>query len=236
MTLTDKHNSRISIQVGLSGYSFIRYIGSEVYSSGWLAADRIFTCADLQRRYDEVEVGVFTPKFTLVPENFHSPERSVEILSEMVTIEDSDSVHFVPVPEFGAVLVYSNSVGGTLSKVISQTVLKIDGSPSVPRPCVYYMLNHLFGMSEYNKIVAAFADGWLYLLIAQGRTLLLCNCFLSPDFTTAEYFIFLAMKRLQLNPEVSSITFITPLQEEEEMSLYRYFRGVEVMHSRGDGQ
>ena len=91
-------------------------------------------------------------------------------------------------------------------------------------------------MSEYNKIVAAFADGWLYLLIAQGRTLLLCNCFRSPDFTTAEYFIFLAMKRLQLNPEVSSITFITPLQEEEEMSLYRYFRGVEVMHSRGDGQ
>ena len=41
------------------------------------------------------------------------------------------------------------------------------------------------------------------------------------------YNIFLAMKKLQLNPEVSTICFRTPLDEEEEMSLYRYFKNVE---------
>ena len=35
------------------------------------------------------------------------------------------------------------------------------------------------------------------------------------------------MKKLQLNPEVSTITFRTPLTEDQEMSLYRYFRNVE---------
>jgi hypothetical protein len=70
-------------------------------------------------------------------------------------------------------------------------------------------------------------DGWLYLAIAQGKTLMLCNSFQAPDFTTAQYFVFLAMKKLQLNPEMSSIYFRTPLEDEQEMSLYRYFRSVE---------
>ena len=89
------------------------------------------------------------------------------------------------------------------------------------------MLSGLGGLQDYNKILASYADGYLYLVIAQGKSLLLCNSFAAPDFTTAEYFIFLAMKKLQLNPEVSTITFRTSLNEEQEMSLYRYFKNVE---------
>ena len=60
-------------------------------------------------------------------------------------------------------------------------------------------------------------------------SLLLCNAYKAPDFTTAEYFIFMAMKKLQLNPEMSSIVFRTPLEPDQEMSLYRYFRSVELV-------
>ena len=67
----------------------------------------------------------------------------------------------------------------------------------------------------------------LYLAIAQGRTLMLCNVYPASDFTTAQYFIFLAMKKLQLNPEMSTICFRTPLDHEQQMSLYRYFKSVE---------
>ena len=89
------------------------------------------------------------------------------------------------------------------------------------------MLSAMAEISDYNKIVASYMDGYLYLAIAQGKTLLLCNAFQAPDFTTAEYFVFMTMKKLQLNPEMSSIYFRTPLAEEQEMSLYRYFRSVE---------
>ena len=219
--------NRISIQVGLSGYSFKIQAEGNSHSSEWLSPERIFNTAEFSRRYDDVDVSVFTPKFALVPSGFHAPEISRQMLSEVASVEDTDHVDFVAVPQFGAVLIYSLNVGGTLAKVISETVIRTDGTKGSMLPETYYMMNAMQQITDYNKIVASYMDGCLYLAIAQGKTLFLVNSFKAPDFATAEYFIFLAMKKLQLNPEMSSIYFRTPLSEEQEMSLYRYFRSVE---------
>jgi len=224
--MTNKKD-RISIQVGLSGYSFRIEAANEVRSSGWMSAERIFTTPEFQRRYEEVEISLFTPKCALLPLHFHDPRHARKNLAEVVNIKDEDVVDSVEVPGNAAVMLYSNTIGETLSKVISETVLKVDGSKVSPRPELYYMLIELGNLKDYNKILASYADGYLYLVIAQGKSLLLCNSYAAPDFTTAEYFVFLAMKKLQLNPEVSTITFRTSLNEEQEMSLYRYFRNVE---------
>jgi hypothetical protein len=219
--------NRISIQVGLSGYSFRIYADGREHSSEWMSAERIFNTPEFGRRYAQVDVSVFTPKFALVPNGFHAPEISRQMLSEVVVLDEYDQVDHVEVPQFGAVLLYSLSLGGTLPKVVSETVIRTDGSKGWMLPEPYYMLSAMSDIHDYNKIVAAYMDGWLYLAIAQGKTLMLCNSFQAPDFTTAEYFVFLAMKKLQLNPEMSSIYFRTHLTEEQEMSLYRYFRSVE---------
>ena len=225
--MTDYHKDRISIQVGLSGYSFKVETEDAVRSSGWMSADRIFTSSEFQRRYDEVNLSVFTPKCALVPQQFHKPEISRQILSQVADVTDSDPVEYVPVPQFASVLVYSNAIGESLSRVISDMVLRTDGSRTAPLPELYHMLQCLNLISDYNKILASYKDGYLYLVIAQGNTLLLCNSYQAQDFTTAEYFIFLAMKKLQLNMEMSSVYFRTELAEEEEISLYRYFKNVE---------
>ena len=218
---------RISIQVGLSGYSFKIQADDCRHSSGWMSAERIFSTPEFQKRYSEVEVSVFTPKCTLVPAQFHQPECSRQMLSEVVALTDEESVEYVPVPEYAAVLLYSNTGVGAISRVVSETVLRVDGTKARPLPETYYMLKDLQKMTEYNKILASYKDDSLYLVIAQGKSLLFCNTFKAPDFTTAQYFIFLAMKKLQLNPEMSSIFFRTPLDQDQEMSLYRYFRNVE---------
>ena len=218
---------RISIQVGLSGYSFKIYADAAVRSSGWMSAERIFTTPELQRRYDEVEIAVFTPKCALIPAHFHHPLHARYSLEQVVNLSDNDSVDSIAIPEHAAVMVYSNSIGETLSKVISETLLRPDGSKTAPLPELYYMLKQLPDLMDYNKILASYMDGYLYLVVAQGKSLLLCNAFEAVDFTTAEYFIFLVMKKLQLNPEVSTICFRTPLSEDQEMSLYRYFKNVE---------
>ena len=220
---------RVSIQVSLSGYSFKIQDEDGSHSSGWMSADRVFTTPEFQKRYSQVDISVFTPKFALIPAHFHHPLRDRQNLAEVARLEDSDKVESVDVPEFAAVLLYSNTIGETLSKVVSETVLMADGSKSSPLPEIYFMLKDLPQLPDYNKILASYVDGYLYLTIAQGRSLLLCNSFRAPDFTTAEYFIFMAMKKLQLNPEVSTITFRTSLESEEEMSLYRYFKCVEVL-------
>ena len=227
--IMSQHNiDRISIQVGLSGYSFkIQDNDSKNGVSQWMPSDRIFTTVEFQKRYEDVEVSVFTPKVTLVPVNFFSPDRAAEMLGEVVKLFPEDVVEYVEVPQLASVLIYSNMIGESLSKVICETVRKTDGTKARILPEVYFMLQHLASMNEYNKILASYIDGILYLVIAQGKSLLLCNSYKAPDFTTAQYFIFLAMKKLQLNPEVSSIAFRTNLEEDEEMSLYRYFKSVE---------
>ena len=227
--MNQNNNTRISIQVGLSGYSFRLETDGHQRSSGWMSAERIFTSPEFQKRYDEVEISLFTPKATLVPSQFYSDDRKRICLSEVMRISDTDPVESVEIPELAAVLVYSNNVGETLSKVISETVLTVNGTKTKPLPEFYYMLKGLSEVKEYNKIVASYMDGRLYLVIAQGNSLMLCNSFAAPDFTTAEYFIFLAMKKLQLNPEVSTVCFRTPLDPEQEMSLYRYFKSVELI-------
>ena len=222
-----KNIDRISIQVGLSGYSFKIESEGLIRPSGWMSSERIFTTPEFQRRYEDVAISVFTPKCALIPQHFHCPEESRKLLSEVVSIEAGDPVDYVNVPDHAAVLVFSTAIGETLSKVVSETVIKTDGNKVRPLPELYYMLQKIAHIKDYNKIIASYMDGCLYLVISQGKSLLLCNSYQAPDFTTAEYFIFLAMKKLQLNPEMSTIFFRTPLDPEQEMSLYRYFNNVE---------
>jgi len=199
------------------------------FRSGWLGADKVFTTREFQRRYDKVEVALFTPKVALVPANFFNPEEARLTLSGTAALGDGDVVEWVELPDYDAVMLYSNTIGESLSRAIAASVLDADGRHARVLPEMYYMMGSLSGVSDYNKIVASYMDGHLHLVVAQGKSLLLANTFEAVDFTTAEYFIFMVLKKLQLNPEVSSISFRTPLSEEQEMSLYRYFKSVEVI-------
>ncbi len=216
-------NKEISVQVLSGGFSYRVDAGP---SSGWLGAEHIFTEPRLQSRYEKVSISLFTPKVTLVPESFFSKDRASELLGDVTSLRPGDQVLSVPVPEQSSVLVYSPSGYDTISKAVSQNILTISGEPSPVLPEIWWLLGSLPLADEYNKILCSYADGWLHMVIAQGKTLCLANVFRAPDFTTAEYFIFLALKRLQLNPEVSTVYFRTPLDMDEEMSLYRYFKSV----------
>ena len=222
-----QNKDRISIQVGLSGYSFRIEADADSHSSDWMGADQVFATSEFQKRYEEVEISVFTPKFTLIPTVFYDPATASGILADVADLNADDAVDVVELPSLNSRLVYSNEAGGELAKVVAATVLRADGTKARPLPEVYYMLRSLDSLEEYNKIQASYMDGILYLVVAQGRTLMLCNSFKAQDFTTAEYFIFMVMKKLQLNPEMSTIIFRTPLDMEQEMSLYRYFNKVD---------
>ena len=192
-----------------------------------MGPDKIFTTPELQRRYSKVEISLLTPKVTLVPAHFFAPEEARQTLFEVVALRESDAVDYVEVPSVGGYLIYSNSIDEALSRAISQTVLTTGGNSVPVLPEMYYLLAEAARCKDYNKIIASWQDGYLHLVVCQGKSLLLGNVFEASTFTTAQYFIFLSMKRLQLNPEVSTIYFRTPLSSEDEMSLYRYFRSVE---------
>lgn len=154
----------------------------------------------------------FSYKCALVPKQFFEPSQARATLIETVDVDDSERVGYVDVPFYGAVLVYAVAQG-------------IDGEAALPE--LYHLLKASEGISEHNKIVASYCDGRVFLVVAEDNRMLLCNSFKAMDFTTAEYFIFMVLKKFQMNPEISAIYFHTLLTSEQEMSLYRYFRAVE---------
>ena len=148
--------------------------------------------------------------FTLVPSDFFDPLNARESLLAVGPVSGEEGVEYSEIPEYGAVLVYTVPKDGSL-------------------PDICGILSALPGCPEYNKIVCSLSDGFLNLAIAQGNNLMIANAYPAPDFTTAEYYVFLAMKSLQLNPEMSTINWKGVLSVEEEISLSRYFKSVEVI-------
>lgn len=149
--------------------------------------------------------------FTLVPSTFFNPAEERKALAEVAELKDTDTVTHIDIPQYDAVLIYNT----------------MDGDSSVSVPEIAEILELLPSCKEYNKIICSLDNDSLCVAIAQGKNLLLANQFRVQNFTTAEYFIFLTMKSLQLNPEVSTICWKGSLDAEDEMSLYRYFKGVD---------
>lgn len=147
------------------------------------------------------------PRFTLVPSELFSEDSAREILSEVVLLEKGEPLSFLEIKAYDAVLVYAGKT----------------------RPLVYDMIMSLFKLRDYNKILAAVEDGYLYLVIAQGSGLKFCNSFKADDFTTAEYYIFMVLKQLQINPEASTLTFMSEIPRDRTAELYHYFKSAEVL-------
>lgn len=148
--------------------------------------------------------------FTLVPSQFFNPAAERQTLAEVTELKEGCIVKHTDIPQYDAVLIYTE-----------------DGDSSVRKEHILDILEKLPECPEYNKIMCRMENGILYLGIAQGKSLLLANHYGAQDFTTALYYIFLALKSLQLNPEVSTICWRSRLGKEEEMTLYRYFKAVE---------
>ena len=128
----------------------------------------------------------------------------------MAELKEGDRVAHLAIPQYDAVLVYTT-----------------DGDSAVENtPEIVRLLTRLPDCPEYNKVLCSRTGARLYLALAQGKSLLLANSFPAPDFTTAEYYLFLSLNTLQLNPEITTVGWLSDLQPEEEMSLYRYFKSV----------
>lgn len=148
-------------------------------------------------------------KCTLVPSDFFDATCAGDYLAQVVDLPQGSDVRSALIGDYGAYFVWAQ-----------------EGDKE---PLLLGILRDLPKCPDYNKILCSWESGELCLAIAQGRTLLLANTYKAADFVTAEYFIFLALKSLQLNPEISTICLRSEVSPEDKMSLYRYFKAVESL-------
>ena len=220
MPATGNNPSNISVQLGLNGFT---YQTNDCARSEWLSAEFVFSSDVFQRNYDQTALSAFIPRYTLVPASWFDETKAREYLDAAFSPAEDAQIRWKALPaELGAVEIWT-PVKTRLAHIISG-MLAVDEEEILPE--FHYLLTEGYRVDSYNKIIASHADGRLYLVIFQGKNLMLCNSFEAPDFTTAQYYIFMALKNLQLNPEASAIYFRTPLTAEEELSLYHYFQAV----------
>lgn len=145
-------------------------------------------------------------KYTLVPKEFFNGD--VQLLSQVVGVSPSETVKYVELPSFEAVLLF------------------VPG-PDEKEPVIYDLLCELPGIHDFNKVLFTIEGSALHLAIGAGDRLLLANSYEAGDFTTALYFIFAAMNDFQINPRMTTLYYKGDVAYENQELLFSYFKGVE---------
>ena len=223
MPVTGNKPTNISVQIGLNGFS---YSTDDCARSSWLGAEFVFNTEELQRKYDHIELSTINRKFTLVPTSYFDEADAQQLLCAAVTLDGEDEVEWAENEAVGAVEIWAKEKGRLLPVI--RGMLEKGGEVEI-HPELHCLLRDALRVDTYNKIAVSYAEGVLCLVIFQGRNLMLCNSFEAMDFTTAQYYIFQALKKFQINPEASTLYFRTALSAEEEMGLYNYVKAVKAL-------
>ena len=147
-------------------------------------------------------------KYTLVPREFFNGD--VQVLSQVVGVSPSETIEYVELPDFEAVLLFVSGDDGR-------------------KPVIYDLLCRLGQIDDYNKVLFCVRDSVLHLVIGTGDKLLLANSYEAKDFTTALYFIFAALHDFQINPQMTALYYIGDLAYENRELMFSYFKGVEAL-------
>ena len=151
--------------------------------------------------------------FTLVPSEFFSSEDAYRILSEVVPLKDTDIVQHIELPDYKAVLVYARQSDNK--------------SPS--EPPIAALLRFAPSISAHNRLVVSLDKEFIYIVLAEGKKLLLANAYPAIDIVTAQYFIFAALREFQINPRVTTLYFHGEIPAALTEEMFRHFRSVEFV-------
>ena len=217
-------NSRLSIQLSSNGYLYRIYDGDKLISkSDWIQVENEISQPEFEYDYVQVTISILTPKVSIFPSQFFLKEYARELLTEVVKLTDKDIVTYSKDDILEIVTIFSTEVNNSNLDNLKNRFEKVELKSELA-----LLLNEIHLIEDYNKILVSYLDGYLYLVIANdGKTLRLANVFKAADFTTALYFLFYALKKFQINPEISTLYVRTPLEEGQNILLYRYFKSVE---------
>lgn len=228
---------RLSIQTDLSGFSFIVHDTNNseiVHYSKYSYPDGITRIEDTEyyinkefRNNDIISkrfgkgTSLFhdTEKYTLIPKKYFKEDSLKDELSKLYTLDELDELYSVELPYFDAVLAYVIP-----NSITSPVYLAQKGSKFYP--VSYPLINQLHSIEDHNRLIVYFKKGSVHVIAAQGDQLLLCNTYPAKDFNTAIYFIFLAVKEVMFNPELTTLNLFGSVSFKDYRSISRYFKEI----------
>lgn len=158
---------------------------------------------------------ILTGLFTLVPEEFCTPDTAREALAGQFSIDWDFELSYFPLEKSKAVVVYPS--------------LAVDGSSAV-LPFVVRLIKEASTLQEHNKVVFHYSPekGLSHTIIYMGEELKLANSFKADSFESALYFLFLSIKGLQMNPRQCTVRVCNCITEMQEKIFAKFFKGFDV--------
>ncbi len=164
-----------------------------------------------------------TEKFTLIPDMFFSRRHSEEVIRESHILDEGEIVKDCQIKSFHAHIVYAIP-----ERIISEVE---SGAPVYP--LIVYLIDLLNSIQEYNKVIFYYSRGRsiAQVIICKGDRLQLVNSYSAPNFESAAYFLFLALKQTIVNPLQTKLSVCCYLHPDEKQTLETYFQQVHITPS-----
>ena len=210
-------NYRLTIQMDLSGFSFIVYDrnGAIVYRSDGSDADS----SSLDVPYHSVEVYYPTLCYTMIPVDFYSHETAYSYLESVRELPADAQVCALEIPGQKMFLVYA--IG---SDNLPEPLLK---SARIKRyPLVYSLIDSIQTIEGNNKIILARSEEIVHIVAAERGRFLFANSFPAEDDITALYFITSVAHQVMFNPELTSVYIKGTVTDAFCSTLENYFNKV----------
>jgi len=179
----------------------------------------------LKRHYGSVDFIYDTPKFVLVPRQLYKKGEELQYLTKLHTLDDLDEIDIVELATEEIIIIFA--VNSTLLNMIR------DAQPSFRIfPAIYPVLAHSTDFAEINKIFFKYNKGEASIIAYEDKRLAFCNNFPAHHFNTALYYLFLALKQVQFNPEQTTIFASGAIPESEIMNITKYFSKVKYLRNK----
>ena len=229
---------RLSIQADLSGFSFAIIDDAariciqlhyhpfpDTQDHDDIYTEVVIWCQkhpQLKVLYSSVQCTYCAPSFTLVPESVFSPDKAAAILQSVHTINDLDEVYFHPLPQFGAICIYSipNSLTAPILKHQSTTHFY---------SIVIQLIQMAMRLYGHTRALFFYWNQYLYITLMKEQQLLLCNAYHAPEFNTALYFLFFVLHQWQLNPESLRLYISGQITKQHRQVLCQYFPLISIL-------
>ncbi len=232
---------RLSIQADLNGFSFSVTDDTKgdlllLYSSDFLMEREdmdlfVKRCTDLftampilRSKYKRVTLIWGTEKYTPIPKRVHNNISELKVLESQHKLDDLDEIDTVELESENMSIIFAaNSTFLNMLKTY-QPEFNI-------YPLIYINLKYLPLFEEYNKISFHYIKGAVSIVASEGEKIIYCNTFPAFHFNSALYYLLLALKEVQFNPESTTVFVSGNIRDLEMFDIAKYFSKVKYFRN-----
>ncbi len=245
--ISQKSNKRLSVQLSLSGLSFLvtnietketYFFLEKKYKKPINPEELILNLKsifnqnkELNNTFNEVSIIYATSLYSLVPSNLFDASKTSEYLKFNSKILATDFIAFDTIENYNITIVYIPFIN------INNYLFDRFGDFS------YYhssslLIEHLLSEKKIDasaKVYINITDHIFDFITVKNGELIICN---SYEFTTAEdfiYYILFCLEQLKLNPDTVDLYIFGSIEKEEDTYkiLYNYIRNI-TFYTFGD--